>query len=155
MQVTKILLGTLIIALSSYAFAGIKDKKAIKGSEAKITTAAASVKTACGNSKLDTKVDWTQWDKYDYKKMSRKKHEILRFTGGLTESVLSSMADLCKDADYKAEVAKITSLKISGKVDQTKPYVAFNLNGNTLDITLNADGVSSWKNADLLKAVWE
>lgn len=155
MQATKILLGVLILSLSSYAFAGIKDKKAIRDSETKITTAAASVKTACGNAKLDTKVDWAQWDKYDYEALGRKKDVILRFAGGVTEKVLSLMVSLCEDADYKAEVAKITSLKISGKADQSESHAAFTLNGSTLDIKLNADGSFWLKNEDLLKAVWE
>ncbi len=155
MKVTKIVLGALIISLSSYTFAGIKDKKAMKGSEAKVTTAAAAAKTACGNAKLDAKFDWANWSKYDYKKLGKDKSDIIRFAGGLAESVIGEMANLCKDADYKEELAKITSIKLSGKDDQTKMYAAFKLDGTTLNIKLNADGVSSWKNADLLKAVWE
>jgi hypothetical protein len=141
--------------MSSYAIAGIKDKKAIKGSEKTIATATANVKAACGNAKLDAKIDWNNWEKYDYKKMNTTKQDVLRFTGGLAESVLNSMAKLCKDPDYKAELAKITLLNFDGKKDQKSMYVAYKLEGNKLAISLNADGVSSWKNANLLKAVWE
>jgi ribosomal protein L32 len=155
MKVTKILLGTIIISMSVTAFAGIKDKKAMKTSEATLTTATADVKKACGNAKLDAKVDWASWGKYDYKKMGKKKDVVVGYAGSLIKSVLEEMNKLCKDADYKAELAKITSLKISGKTDQGDMYVAFKLDGTTLSMMLNADGYSSWKNADLLKAVWE
>lgn len=155
MKVTKIILGATIISLSSYAIAGIKDKKSMKESEMAISTSATGVKAACGNANLESKVDWSNWDKYDYKKMGSKKSDVLGYTGGLAKSILESMADLCKDADYKGEISKITALNFSGKNDQSEMYAAFKLDGNTLNIMLNADGVSSWKNADLLKAVWE
>lgn len=155
MKVTKIFLVAAIFSMSSYTFAGVKDKKSMVESEATVAAAIGSVKTACGNAKLDSKIDWNNWDKYDYKKMGSEKADVLRYVGGLTQSVLEAMVELCKDADFKAEVAKVISLNISGKDDQADPYVAFSRSGNVLNMALNADGVSSWKNAELLKAVWE
>lgn len=147
----------LMFSLSAYSYAGIKDKKAQKESELTMNTAASEVKSACGNAKLDVDIDWTNWDQYDYSKMSgkAKKATVISYTGNLVKSVLDEMVELCKDADYKAELAKISSFKISGKKDQKDRYVAFSLSDTTLNITLNADGITSWKNAKLLKAVWE
>ncbi|MDH5649836.1 MAG: hypothetical protein OEY67_09285 [Gammaproteobacteria bacterium] len=155
MRNIAILVGLTIVLTSTAAIAGIKDKKSMGESEKTIATATADAKKACGNPTLESKIDWSSWDKYDYKKLGKNKADILRFTGGLAKSVLESLADLCKDADYKAEVAKITKLSFSGKDDPSEQYVAFALDGSTLNIKLNGDGVGSWKNADLLKAVWE
>ncbi len=87
--------------------------------------------------------------------MRSKKHDVLQYTGGLAESVLNEMAALCKDEDYKEELAKITNLKFAGKEDQESRYVEITLNGETLSVMLNADGVTSWKTEKVLKAVWE
>lgn len=145
----------LAVLICTPVFAGIKDKKAMKASEDTIATAAETVKSACGNAKLDAKIDWSNWEKYDYKALGKEKDEILSYTGELAKSVLESMVELCKDADYKSEIAKITTLNFSGKDDPKEYYVAFSLAGNALNIKLNGDGVGSWKNAELLKAVWE
>jgi len=157
MKATKLLLFTIMIslALSSYSYASIKDKKAMRESEKNISTAIENVKAACGNATLEASVDWSNWSTYDYKEMRSKKSDVIRFTGGLAESVLTEMVNLCKDADYKEELAKITNLNFAGKEDQESRYVEFKLNENILEVYLNADGVTSWKTEKLLKAVWD
>lgn len=155
MRIQAMLLTTGITLASFSAVAGIADKKTMRESENTITTSAEAVKQACGNPKLAAKIDWSNWEKYDYAKLGKDKAEILGYAGGLAKSVMDAMTELCKDADYKAEIAKLTSLSFSGKDDPTEYYVAFALSGTTLNIKLNGDGVDSWKNADLLKAVWQ
>ncbi|VAW65372.1 hypothetical protein MNBD_GAMMA09-2948 [hydrothermal vent metagenome] len=153
----KIVLSVLLVAISFAAQAGIKDKKAKKAATESMNAALTKVKTACGNAKLEGKIDWANWDTYKYEKLSgnKAKNEVIQAAGVLLEGVLGEVAELCKDADYKEELAKITTIAISGKADQTSSYVEFKLDGNTLGMALNADGYGSWKNKDLLKKVWE
>ncbi|VAW66607.1 hypothetical protein MNBD_GAMMA08-2937, partial [hydrothermal vent metagenome] len=97
------------------------------------------------------------WDGYDYDKMSgsREKDEVIGNAGTLLSDVIGEMATLCSDEDYKEELATITLISVSGKEDQDSMYVDFALDGTTMNMALNADAYGSWKNADLLKAVWD
>jgi len=149
-----------IVALMTVSFsaqAGIKDKKAMKTATEVMNSAIAKVKTSCGSSKLEGKIDWSNWDTYDYKKMSigRGKDAVLTNAGTLLNGVIGEMATLCKDADFKEEIAKVTSIAVSGNKDQSYRYADFKLDGTTLNMVLNADTVGSWKNKDSLKKVWE
>ncbi|VAW58563.1 hypothetical protein MNBD_GAMMA11-2514 [hydrothermal vent metagenome] len=155
--VLPIVLPMALIAASFTAQAGIKDKKAKKVATTTMDAALAKAKTSCGNAKLEGKIDWSSWGSYKYEKMSggRAKDVVIHDAGTLLEGVISEMADLCKDADYKEELAKITTIAVSGKKDQSSMYVGFKLDGATLKMDLNADAIGSWKNKDLLKKIWE
>ena len=153
----KLVLSVLLVAFSLSAQAGIKDKKAKKAVTTSTNTAIAKVKSACGNASLEAKIDWANWETYDFTKLSgnKAKHQVMNSAGVLITDVLGEVATLCKDADYKEELAKITKIAISGKKDQASMYVDFKLDKTTLNMSLNADGFASWKNKDLLKKVWE
>ncbi len=153
----KLVLSILLVAISFAAQAGIKDKKAKNTATETMNAALTKVKSACGNAKLEGKIDWASWDTYKYEKLSgnKPKNEVIQAAGILIDGVMGEVADLCKDADYKEELAKITNIAISGKTDQTSNYVEFKLDDTTLSMALNADGYGSWKNKDLLKKVWE
>jgi len=152
----KILVALVLVTLSINSFAGIKDKKAMRASEGAVTAAIAGVMNACGNAALEAKIDWSAWDSYDYDKLGGDKVKILGYIASLATSVTDEMATLCKDADYKAEIAKLTTLNFSGNKDQSYHYVDIAVEKEkTLNVKLNADGVSSWKTADILKAAWD
>lgn len=150
-------LAILLASLSFSSYAGIKDNKAKKEVAETLKSAVANVKSACGNASLAGDIDWANWDTYDYTKLSgnKAKSEVILSTKFLVEALADDIAELCKDADYKAELAKLTKLNFSGKKDQSSMYVDFKLNGTTLNMQLNADAIGSWKNKDLLKKVWE
>ncbi len=155
--VLPIVLPVALMAVSFSAQAGIKDKKAMKTATTMMESAITKVKTSCGNAKLEGKIDWSNWDTYKYEDMSlnRSKDAVLTNAGTLLEDVIGEMATLCKDADFKAELAKITTINVSGKKDQKSMYIGFKLDGTTLNMDLNADTIGSWKNKDLLKKVWD
>lgn len=155
--VLPVILPVALMALSFSAQAGIKDKKAMKTATATMTAAMEKAKTSCGNAKLEGKIDWSNWDTYKYEDMSmnRSKDAVLTNVGTLLEEIIGEIATLCKDADFKEELAKITTIAVSGKKDQTSMYIDFKLDGTTLNMALNADTIGSWKNKDLLKKVWD
>ncbi len=136
---------------------GIKDKKAMKAASEVMEEALVKFQSACGNDGSSCEIDWSSWDGYDYDKMSgnRSKEEVIESAGTLLSDVIGEMASLCSDEDYKEELATITALAVTGKEDQDSMYVDFSLDGTTLNLALNADAYGSWKNADLLKEVWD
>ncbi|HED36142.1 MAG TPA: hypothetical protein ENJ08_18255 [Gammaproteobacteria bacterium] len=136
---------------------GIKDKKAMKAASEAMEEALAKFQTACGNDGSSCEIDWSNWDNYDYDKMSgsRPKEDVIESAGTLLSDVIGEMATLCSDEDYKEELATITKIAVTGKEDQDSMYVDFALDGTTLNLALNADAFGSWKNADLLKEVWD
>ncbi|VAW66604.1 hypothetical protein MNBD_GAMMA08-2936 [hydrothermal vent metagenome] len=155
--ILPIILPMALMAASFSAHAGIKDKKAMKTATETMNAAITAAKTSCGSAKLEGKIDWSNWDTYKYEKMSlgRSKDQVLSNAGTLLKDAIGAMAELCKDADFKEEVSKVTSIVVSGKKDQEAMYIDFKLDGTTLNMALNADTIGSWKNKDLLKKIWE
>ncbi len=152
----RVLLTVALLLVPAVSLAGIQEKKAIAASEKRMNEELVQVSKACGNAKLKATIDWSAWEKYAYKDKDEKA-AILGYVGGLIAEIYGFLESTCtKDELYKSEIAKLTVLAFSGKPER-KEYdqAAFKLKGTTLVVSLNGDGVGSWKNEEAIKAVWE
>lgn len=152
----KKIIALTMALVTGVAVAGIKEKKVVAESEQKMKEGLEIVKKACGNKSLEASMDWSQWEKYNYKN-PEDKHKFMGHVGGLFEEIYGYMEGVCKgDPLYKEEIGKLTQLKFSGKPELLDyDQASFALKGTTLIIQLNADGVGSWKNEESIKKVWE
>ena len=131
----------------------IKIKKAVAAAEVKIEKAVPAVKKACGNKKLAVKIDWAKWGTY---KLDTSKHEAtIGYVATLVvNEILNTMAEACKDADYKGVISGVKTLAITGKDNYSDMYVDFSFAKGTLTAKVNGDGYGSWKNKELFMKSW-
>lgn len=143
----------LLLLQPLMATAGIKDKKIKFEAEASIQSGIERVKAACGNQQLTASMDWANWDKLS-------ESDKLKFMEASKNGVIPEIFDFiektCKGDDlYKEEIGKLTEINLAGKDAVDEMYAAFALDGTVLGVKVNLDGYGSWKNEELLKAVWE
>ncbi|MEJ2527758.1 MAG: hypothetical protein P8Y49_06730, partial [Sulfurovaceae bacterium] len=75
---------------------------------------------------------------------------------GVIPEIFDFIEKTCKNDNlYKEEIGKLTEISLGGKEAKDEMYAAFTLNGTILEVKVNLDGYGSWKNEELLKAVWE
>jgi len=108
------------------AQAGVKEKKAKKAAQQAIDDNIGKAATACGCKGLKATIDYANYKDYEHLRMSQYR----------IPEIFDGMALLCKDADYKEEVAKIKSIKFYGAKDNPKKPV-FKLKGNTIEVGLS------------------
>ncbi len=153
----KMLMTVIMILTVSFAFAGPKEKKVKREASAKLEAGLTKMKTACGNKKLDAKIDWAPWEK-TYKISSKSdKLKTMGYIGSLVSSTFDDIASLCKkDKDYKEEITKLITLNFTGKPKYKEMYVQFTLKSETvLNIMLNGDGYGSDMNKKHLLKAWD
>ena len=107
------------LTLSINVQAGVKEKKAIKKMQEGVTEMLKSTKKSCGNTSIEVKFDLKSYKDFyskNEKKMKIKRDEE-RFLYGYakrnTIAVLEALNTICKDPDYKAEVAKVKVINIT------------------------------------------
>ena len=138
----------LILLLCTLAFgfsAGaqtVKMKKAIKEGDDEIAKYAEKFNKECG---AHIKVTSKHADAAAIKVEGRDPENIVAVAGKQCGSILYHMGEICnRDADYKAELAKITSLTCTYKMMEKRPYWTFTKSGTALNATLHptTDGSS-------------
>lgn len=122
-----------IIALCSTASASVAEKKSMRSAEEKATAALDTAKKACGNKELAAQIDWDQFSKLDYAKNNVKKEDALRWTGDRAQTVAEALANICNDADYKAEAQKLSKVKMAPNTDGSRNF-SFKKSGETLEV---------------------
>jgi len=133
---------TVSVLTSMTANAGMAEKKAMKKADAAVAEASAKTKAACGNASLATKFSWDKFTAMaaaNEAKLKEKDHQasfLITHAGDRTTETLISLANICeKDADYKAEIAKLTSVVVEPKADFNDAHSEFALNGSVLTIS--------------------
>ncbi|MCB9061329.1 MAG: hypothetical protein H6622_07395 [Halobacteriovoraceae bacterium] len=155
----KFVILTIALALSSASFAGIKDKKAKKMATETATSEVSKFQEVCGASGVTLNIDFKNWEsKYDYKKLGNDKSKVIGWVGSLAKEVLDKMWRLCKkDADYKAEIAKIKTIKVSGLDSQDEKYSKFKIadGGKTFIMELVAGAFKDSYLDSNIKKAWD
>ena len=125
----RIALITSVLALVLAGFtaqAGVKEKKAQKAAQAAIDDNIKKAAEACGCKGLKATIDFAAYKYYEHLRMSQYR----------IPEIFSGMVELCKDKDYKEEVAKIKVLKLYGAKDNPKKPI-FKLKGTTIEVGLS------------------
>jgi hypothetical protein len=152
MKLVSVLLA-LFLLQPLMASAGIKDKKIKIEADSTIQAGVEKVKAACGNQELTANIDWANWDKLSG---SDKLNFMEASKNGVIPEIFDFIEKTCKNDNlYKEEIGKLTEISLGGKEAKDEMYAAFTLNGTILEVKVNLDGYGSWKNEELLKAVWE
>jgi hypothetical protein len=92
---------------------GVAMKKAMKEGDAKIAEAVTKVKEKCGNKSFKASSDYAAVQKMTAfaKKEDRDMENVVSNSGSVAADYVDRLADMCDDADYKGEIAKITEVK--------------------------------------------
>lgn len=138
----KIIAGILTAVIATSVSAGIKEKKMMRSVDENITAEIAKTKAACGNAELNVNVSWDKFtamitaNAEKIKKNRDKPVWVLSQAGKRTVSTLEALAQICnKDADYKEEMAKITTIIVEPKEDFLDYYSAYSLNADSTELT--------------------
>ncbi len=127
--------------LASGAQAGVKEQKAQRAADERISTAATNMKTVCGNAQLTVNVDWNAVDTTAEQNADIIKDQGMRLDwiytqlGDRTVSTMEALSKICKDdADYKAAISNISDIHVQPKPKFDDYKSAFSLEGNTLTV---------------------
>jgi hypothetical protein len=97
----------LLSALVAHAET-VAEKKARNAIDDAMTQDAADIKD-CGK-KVTVKFDWKAYDALDWKKIGRDKVDMLGYELGSVKEIGTGINQLCADKDYKAALAKISTI---------------------------------------------
>lgn len=139
----KTLFMTLILLSLQTTFAGVAEKKAIVAGDTEISEYTKKMNTACGG-KITVKSNHVAAQKTP--EDGRDGANMITTAASVCASRLSNLASLCGDADYKEEIAKLTTVVCEPDSTLKKnPYVSVTNKGNVLTIKHNpiTDGSSS------------
>ena len=113
----------------------------MRAADTKVAEQLANTKQACGNTHLNVTIDWEQFNKMvaDNKKVLEEKRYqkqwVLSHAGERTTSVLEALGQICNDdADYKEEIAKLTSIKVQPLPKLTDYRSSFKLDGTSIQV---------------------
>ncbi len=143
----------LIIVLSAqFAFAGVLEKKAVKAGEEEIAEKVVKFKQACGTA-VTVKSNHAMAEKMVMD--GRTPDNMISVAGGLCAGYVSTLADMCGDADYKEEIAKLKTINCTPSAKMTKsPYIAVKKDGATLSIEHNPTTTAGSTTYDVIKAAF-
>lgn len=148
---------------TSVAFAGVAEKKAINASNEAIKAEVNNTQAACGNAQLETNLDWDAFKSMadnnaeKLKKNNYKTEWVIGHAGERTVAVLQAMARICdEDADYKEELAKLTTISVTPKGDLEDYKSEFSVFETTFNINSGHLMTRSFTDfIDPVKAVFE
>lgn len=138
------IIALLVIQLTaSYAYAGVKDKKAIRGADEVLIENAAKTQAACGNAVLEISSDWASFEtmiESNASVLADKKYQtqwIYSQAGERNAAVLEAFAKVCtEDADYKEEIANLSQVIFVSKADFSDTWSDLSLEDNTLTVNV-------------------
>lgn len=132
------LLAILLLAtVSTGALANsVEEKKAIAASDAKAATDGAAIKAACGNADLKITIDWASYEALPLENGNTKEN-IFSQPARLTEKLAADFATICADKDYKAEVAKLTEIKLVPNNTHDPHWTNFKHEGTVMTVAFN------------------
>lgn len=128
---------TLVFALfaTADATAGVQEKKELRAAKKKMEKTAEKAKASCGNAELKPELDISQYEKYAYES-GNDKATYYRFIQGHVENFFLGMAKACEDADYKAEIQKITKVRFVGHEKEDVWKHDLELKGTTIVVKM-------------------
>ncbi len=137
----KVIIAGVLTCVSMASWAGVAETKAKRGADEVILQAASKVQQACGNAELTVTVSWDEFDSMlaaNKTQLAEKQYQdawVLNHTGERTSALLESMAAICSDdADYQAEIAKLTSVVVVPKGDFADTKTDLALADNSLTV---------------------
>ncbi|MCE2593862.1 hypothetical protein K6Y31_03430 [Motilimonas cestriensis] len=120
----NIMLAGVLTCVSMTSWAGVAETKAKRGADEVISQSANKMQQACGNTALTVTVNWDEFDSMlaaNKAQLAEKKYQdawVLNHAGERTSALLDSIAAICNDdADYQAEIAKLTAVVVMPKGD--------------------------------------
>jgi len=157
MFVKKLCVAAVLVAMAASAQAGVAEKKATVKAVEKIEKAIEKTKAQCGNAHISYTVNWVNVLAFEDMEYARKR--LISAAGGNAASVFKQLAGICKkDADYKEEIAKLTTVNFTSQLKDNKAaHNSYSLkeDGQVLDISLVAKyGYSGTKLKKALKNIW-
>lgn len=137
----KLLVGIIATVLATSSYAGVKDKKAMRGADESVAEQVEKVVASCGNSELAVTFEWDAYkamikSNKDLLKSERYKKEwVISHAGERTVATLEAMSKICNDdADYKEEIANLTKIVIKPMANLKDYRGKFELDETTLTI---------------------
>lgn len=102
----------ILAFLSFVSSASAADGDGRKEAEANVASQLAQLKTKCGAKNLAIKINWEAYGKLKpyAEEVELSLNDLMRNASAHVGQVTSALLDLCKDADFKAEIAKLTQL---------------------------------------------
>lgn len=113
----------------------------MRKAEEESTEAVALVKSACGNTDLSVSYQWDEFDGFIaanntvIAEKGDKPAFVYAYANRNLLVVLEVLGKLCGDPDYKEELAKLTTIKVS-------PNAAFDNNDSSFELSENGDAFS-------------
>jgi len=156
----QLIIGVIATLLTTSAFAGVKEKKAMRAADESIAQQLEKVQASCGNPELAIAFAWD-----DYKAMMKantdtikkeryKKQWVISHAGERAVASLEAMTKICQDdVDYKEEIASITSIMIKPKADLKDYDSEFNLDDTTINVTFGH--LMTRRSSDFVKPIKE
>lgn len=132
----------------------VQINKAKRAAEAKVAEALTKARQVCGNPNLTATIEWGAFDRAsdaELKKIGRTRLNVIGIFGGHAANVLGDLATLCKDADYKAEIAKLRAVPLHAVLKAK--VVTYKLRGKTLVSRVPMYIGNSWSDSSGLRAL--
>ena len=107
----------------------VKIKKAVREGDEAVAAAAATLKEKCG---VAIQVTSKHMDAGKIKEDGRDEANMISVAGSLCAEVVTTLAEVCADEDYKAEIAKLKTLQCVPKKMEKRPFWIAKLNGTNL-----------------------
>jgi len=137
----KSVLISIAVLTAGIAEAGVAEKKARRAAEEKVAAEVVALKSNCGNADLQVQFDWDALDtmmeaeKAKIEKRSDKNQWVIEKLAKRTANVIKSLSQICaNDADYKEEIAKLTTLQITPKASYEDFKSVFTLSDTSITV---------------------
>jgi len=138
----QLIIGVIATLLTTSAVAGVKEKKAMRAADESVAAQLIKVHASCGNDKLAVAFVWDDYkamikaNKATIKKERYKKQWVISQAGERAVASLEALTKICQDdADYKEEIAAVSSIMIKPKAELKDYNSEFNLDDTTINIT--------------------
>ncbi len=144
----------ILVAFIGYqsAFAGVAEKKAVKEGDEQIAKNVKIITEKCGGTPT-VKSAHASAESMTYEKSLPS--TLISGSGNACASLISTLASLCSDADYKEEISKLKTISCTPDVNLIKtPFMAVKKDGANLNITHHPFKNSSSEAWNALKAAF-
>lgn len=139
---SKIITALILSVTVTSAFAGVKEKKVMRAADIAVSAQLEKTKVSCANENLTVDMGWegfvemTNINKEALKKKRYLADSLMHDVGARTTSVLEAIESICiADADYKEEIASLTTIKVTPKAKVDEYRSSFALADNVITVT--------------------
>jgi len=159
---TSLKVALIFLTIPSIAIAGVAEKKARRAAGELAAAEIETLKSNCGNAEFSVNYDWNEFDalfaaeKAKIEERGDRNEWIIEKVSDRTALVIKALYKICEaDADYKEEIAKLTSIDVGLKTSYEDYKSEFALDGTTIRVKTGHVMNRSWSDfEDKLKELF-